>query len=109
MGSRGFAYGSLHKCLRELGMDNKISKLIVREMSKMALRCSYAIYLSRKKIDFQKWQMNEPYHFGNTRDATIESRESRGKEKVVNTPNVESNSKYRKKYQMEMHSKNSLY
>ena len=52
-------------------------------------------------MDFQKWQMNEPYHFGNTRDATIESRESRGKEKVVNTPNAESSSKYRKKYQME--------
>ena len=86
MGSRGFAYGSLHKCLRELGMDNKISKLIVREMSKMALRCSYTIYLSRKKSDFQKWQMNEPHHCGNASDATIKSRESREKKEVVNTP-----------------------
>ena len=54
IGSRGFVYGSLYKCLRELGMHNKTLKIIVREMSKMAVRCSYAIYLSRKKFDFEK-------------------------------------------------------
>ena len=41
--------------------------------------------------------MNEPHHCGNASDATITSRENREKEKVVNTPNAESSSKYRKK------------
>ena len=91
-------------------MDNKSSKIIVREMSKMALRCSYTIYLSRKKSDFQKWQMNEPHHLGNASDTTIESGESREKAKIVNSPNAEPNSKYRKisnKKEKEMLSKKS--
>ena len=96
MGSRGFAYGSLHKCLKEIGMDKKRSRIIVQKMSKMALRCSYAIYLSRKKIDFQKWQMKEPQHLENASDTTIESGESRKKGKEVNSPSAESNSKCKK-------------
>ena len=59
VGSRGFAYGSVYKCAKELGFDSKTSNKIIRQMSKMALRCSYAIYLSRGKSDFQKINMTK--------------------------------------------------
>ena len=75
IGSRGFAYGSIYKCIREMGFDNKVLKKTVCEMSKTALRCSYTIYLSRRKFEFQKWQMTETLQYDNIENKTTGSAE----------------------------------
>ena len=106
--STGFVYGSVYKCLKELGMHNKTLKIIVREMSKMAVRCSYAIYLSRKKFDFEKWQMNNPLIVGNRNNITLNSLEGKEMGKEKDSPNAKPISQNGKRVLMKRKRKNCL-
>ena len=47
VGARGFVAKSTFRCLSALGLSPTAKKALVRDMSNIAARCSYAIYLAR--------------------------------------------------------------
>lgn len=57
MGSRGLAASSLYTLRRQLGLE----KLTIWKMSKMALRCSYVIYLHRSTKEWLNWNFQLPH------------------------------------------------
>ena len=52
VGCRGFVAFSLTRCLRQLGMPSWWSKRVRNECSRVALRCSYLLYLRRNIRDW---------------------------------------------------------
>ena len=49
VGARGFVGNSVRSCFRKLGLPNRDVTLLCKSLSQVSARCSYAIYLSRKK------------------------------------------------------------
>ena len=58
IGARGFIADSFFGAMKSLGFQNCDIKKMMKEISKMALRCSYAIYLQRDRAEFVKWRMD---------------------------------------------------
>ena len=46
-GARGFCAESLVSCLRCLGLPNKLTRSVLKDMSNMSLRCSFDIWMAR--------------------------------------------------------------
>lgn len=47
VGARGFVACSVRRCLNLLGYSNRANKTLCHELSFIAARCSYALYLAR--------------------------------------------------------------
>ena len=58
VGARGFVADSLFGSMRKLGMTNREVNETRYKVSKIALRCSYAIYIQRERKEFVKWKMD---------------------------------------------------
>ena len=57
VGARGFIANSVNFTLKRLGIDWKNINTYRNIVSKVALRCSYAIYLQRDSDCFTKWNI----------------------------------------------------
>lgn len=57
VGARGFVARSTQRCLSALGLSPSAKKKLTRALSLIAARCSYAIYLSRGTV---VWDRNMP-------------------------------------------------
>ena len=53
VGCKGFVGFSTVKCCKMLGMSKRSISQLVKLLSKVALRCSYLIYLSRKNREWK--------------------------------------------------------
>jgi hypothetical protein len=58
VGCKGFIGYSLRHCCIELGITRKATTLLCRLLSKVSLRCSYVLYLSRKNRDWAPIDMH---------------------------------------------------
>ena len=57
VGARGFIADSFFGAMKKLGLKNCQTKKMMKEISNIALRCSYSIYIQREREEFVKWKM----------------------------------------------------
>ncbi len=53
VGTRGYVYNSVPRCLRAMGMSTKKTRSTAVDASKTSLRCSYFLYLNRNFASFK--------------------------------------------------------
>ena len=54
VGARGFVAHSVRRCFRRLGISKRGVRTLIRNLSEVVARCSYAIYLARSSIAWQQ-------------------------------------------------------
>ena len=59
VGSRGFPGTSLRHCLKYFRLSNKQIKVVSDEVSNIALKASYTIWLARGNEHFGRWELKE--------------------------------------------------
>ena len=58
VGARGFIADSFFGAMKKLGLKNCQTKKMMKDISNIALRCSYSIYIQREREEFVKWKMD---------------------------------------------------
>ena len=71
VGCKGFVGFSTVKCCKMLGMSKHSISQLVKLLSKVALRCSYLIYLSRKNRDWKPIDLYIPLNTDSTMFANV--------------------------------------
>lgn len=60
VGARGFVGHSARHCLRSLGMSNRDCSRLTKDLSEVAARCSYALWIARHNASWIPGKLLEP-------------------------------------------------
>ena len=73
VGARGFVAHSFRTCLHKLGYTNSAIKEAKQQAERMALRCSYVLWNSRRNSHWQPWDMSDKSQADDTATSTAET------------------------------------